>query len=148
MKPVFFCLFFVVMFVFMTISSCQNNKAEGMMKDVKNFTTAAFPDSVQNFGTVERGRLVKLVFHVMNTGTKPLLIADAKPSCGCTVADFTKSAIAPGKQGEIVGTFDSNHGLPGDIRKSIAVTTNTLKTNTTLVFTGTVEAKSTTTKTN
>lgn len=144
MKPVCFCLFFALMFVFTTISSCQNNIGDGGMKDAKNFTTASFPDSVQNFGTVEQGKLVKLVFHVLNTGNQPLLIAGAKPSCGCTVADFTKSAIAPGKEGEIVGTFDSNHGLPGDIHKSITVTTNTSKANTTLVFTGTVEAKSNT----
>ncbi len=127
-------------------SSCQNNNSSARLKDVKNYTTATFPDSVQNFGTVERGRQVKLVFHVMNTGTKPLLIADAKPACGCTVADFTKSAIAPGKEGEIVGTFDSNHGLPGEIRKTITVITNTSKTNNTLVFMGTVEAKADVTK--
>ncbi len=132
----------------MTISSCQSNGMDNtrssdsanMMKDSANYTTVSFPDSMQNFGTVVKGKQVKIVFHVMNTGTKPLLIAEARPSCGCTVADFTKSAIAPGKQGNVTASFDSNHGMPGQIRKTITVTTNTSPVHNMLIFTGEVTA--------
>lgn len=107
----------------------------------------SFPDSVQNFGTVERGKQVKILFHVKNTGNKPLLIADARPSCGCTIADFTKSAIAPGKDGEVNASFDSNHGMPGQVRKTITITTNTSPVHNMLIFMGNVEAKADSTKT-
>ena len=141
MKRTFFLLLFAAFFIAVIASSCQNSDSATLMKDVANYTTASFSDSVQNFGTVQQGRQVKIVFHVLNTGAKPLLIADAKPGCGCTVADFTKSAIAPGKEGEITGTFDSNHGMPGEIRKTITVTTNTSPTHNMLIFMGTVTAK-------
>ncbi len=117
-----------------------------MMADTSGYTTASFPDSMQNFGTVIKGKQVKIVFNVQNTGTRPLLIASAKPSCGCTVADFTKAPIEPGKSGEINASFDSNHGSPGQIRKTITVVTNTSPQHNMLVFTGEVKADSTATK--
>lgn len=144
-------LFSVVIFISMVTVSCQNSNAsarntnsENIMKDVANYTTASFTDSIQDFGKVPRGEQVKIVFHVKNTGVKLLLIAEARPSCGCTVADFTKSAIAPGKEGEVTGTFDSNHGMPGQIRKTITVTTNTSPTHNMVIFTGQVLPKDST----
>lgn len=144
-------LFAVVVFITLLAVSCQNSNAStrnadsaNMMKDVSNYTNASFTDSIQDFGKVPRGEQVKLVFHIKNTGIKPLLIAEARPSCGCTVADFTKSAIAPGKEGEITGTFDSNHGMPGQVRKTITVTTNTSPTHNMVVFTGQVLPKDST----
>lgn len=136
------------------ITSCQSNASASehskdslnMMADTSNYTTAVFPDSAQDFGTVVKGKQVKLIFHVQNTGTKPLLIASARPSCGCTVADFTKAPIEPGKSGEINASFDSNHGSPGQIRKTITVATNTPVQHNRLVFTGEVKADSTATK--
>ncbi len=142
----------IIAFSIISASSCQSNGASGtrnadsakIMADEANYTTASFVDSVQDFGKVPQGEQVKILFHVKNTGTKPLLIAEAKPSCGCTVADFTKSAIAPGKEGEITGTFDSNHGMPGEIHKTITVVTNTSPVHNRLVFTGTVIPKDST----
>ena len=147
MKSLFISLYFLAVTAAISCndtSAAKNDKAAGKdaLADSANFTTASFTDSVQDFGKVQLGAQVKTTFHVLNTGTKPLLITDARPSCGCTVADFTKSAIAPGKTGEVVGTFDSNHGAAqGQIRKTITVTTNTSPGHNTLVFTGTVEAK-------
>lgn len=151
MKRTGFLLLFATLFIVIAAPSCESSSADNnsasMMKDVANYTTVSFPDSVQNFGTVQQGKQEKIVFHVLNTGSKPLLIADAKPSCGCTVADFTKSAIAPGKQGEITGTFDSNHGMPGQVRKTITVTTNTSPTHNMLIFMGEVKPKTDSAKT-
>ena len=146
-----FLLFFAPFFLMM-VTSCQsdstgNTNGLNAIKDSANYTSVLFPDSVQNFGMVEKGKQVKIVFHVKNVGAKPLLIADARPSCGCTIADFTKSAIAPGKEGEITGTFDSNHGMPGQIRKTITVTTNTSPTHNMLIFMGEVKPKADSTKT-
>ena len=156
MKQTIFLLFAVAMLAVLAAASCTGSGATGnrsadslsMMKDSGNYTTVSFPDSLQNFGTVEHGKQMKILFHVKNTGAKPLLIADARPSCGCTVADFTKSPIAPGKDGEINASFDSNHGMPGQVRKTITITTNTSPQHTTLIFTGEVMPKpdSTTTK--
>ena len=118
-------------------SNATGNNASA--KDSANFTTAIWIDSLQNFGTVEKGKQVKLVFHVKNTGTKPLFITSANPTCGCTVADYTKNAIPAGETGEVAANFDSNHGSAGKIHKSIAVVTNTSPSRTTLIFEGQVE---------
>lgn len=118
------------------------NDAQAHQQDTANFTTAVWTDSLQNFGTVEKGKQVKIVFHVKNTGTKPLFITSASPSCGCTVADFTKSAIPVGSTGEVNASFDSNHGAAGGIHKTIYVVSNTNPASTKLVFEGKVlEAK-------
>lgn len=153
MKHIALLLTAFTAFVFV-ITSCQSNASSSehsadslkMMEDSAGYTTASFPDSMQNFGTVDKGKQVKIVFHVQNTGTKPLLIASAKPSCGCTVADFTKSPIEPGKSGEINASFDSNHGSPGQVRKTITVVTNTSPKHNMLIFTGEVKAGETASK--
>ncbi|TKK66718.1 DUF1573 domain-containing protein [Ilyomonas limi] len=128
-------------------TACNNGNANSAtaagsnaQQDTANFTTAVWTDSLQNFGTVEKGKQVKIVFHVKNTGDKPLFITSANPSCGCTVADYTKSAIPSGETGEVTANFDSNHGAAGKIHKSIAVVSNTNPARTTLVFEGQVEA--------
>jgi len=126
-------------------NSSANNKAIEIndatkhLEDSANYTTSLWADSLQNFGTVEKGKQVKIVFHVKNTGSHPLFITSASPSCGCTVADFTRSAIPVGGTGEVNANFDSNHGAAGDIHKSIYVVTNTDPSRTKLVFEGKVE---------
>ena len=112
---------------------------QASLHDTAHYTTAKWQDSLQNFGTVTRGKKVQIVFHVLNTGKNPMIISDARPSCGCTIADFTKSAIAPDSMGKVSASFDSNHGMPGRIHKSITVTSNTNPVRKTLVFEGMVE---------
>ena len=153
MKHLVLFLSTITAFLFI-LTSCQSNATASehskdslnMLNDTANYTTASFSDSMQNFGVVTKGKQVKIVFHVLNTGTKPLLIASARPSCGCTIADFTKSPVEPGKTGEINASFDSNHGSPGQIRKTITVVTNTSPQHNMLVFTGELKADSTATK--
>lgn len=144
-----------ILVIFLSISilaafSCKNQpdikNALGMNDDAAhqfdtaNYTSIQWIDSVQNFGTVDKGQKVELTFHFKNTGDKPLFIAAARPSCGCTVADYTKGAIAPGGEGTITGEFDSNHGFPGNVRKTINVTSNSKNSpHTVLVFTGEVK---------
>jgi len=130
------------------IYACQSNaaktdaKGKDALNDTANYTEIKWEDSLYNFGTVEKGQEVKMTFRFKNTGTKPLIISDARPGCGCTVADFTKEAIPPGGEGEVTGVYDSNKGSVGNIHKSIFVTTNT-KHNTQhiLVFSGEVKEK-------
>ena len=59
------------------------------------------------------------VFIVKNIGKTPLIIETANPTCGCTIGDYTKSPIAPGKTGEIKATF--NAAAVGPVHKSMTV---------------------------
>ncbi|HVX51354.1 MAG TPA: DUF1573 domain-containing protein [Chitinophagaceae bacterium] len=131
---------------------CNSNAGNGLQSSLKdqvhqfdtaNFTSIQWLDSIKDFGEVTQGEKVKIVFQFVNTGDKPLYLAEVKPGCGCTLADYTKSAVLPGKEGEITAEYDSNHGFPNQpVRKTISVTCNARnKTHSTLVFTGTVKAK-------
>ena len=67
-----------------------------------------------------------------------LVISEVKPSCGCTVPDYTKTSIKPGATGEIKVTFDSK-GKSGNVSKTVTVTMNTETPTETLKFTANIE---------
>jgi hypothetical protein len=60
-----------------------------------------------DFGKIKQNVKASMTVTVTNIGTDPLLIEDARPSCGCTVSDYTKTPIAPGKTGTIKATYDA-----------------------------------------
>lgn len=72
-----------------------------------------------DFGNVKQNVPAKATIVVTNIGTDPLLIEEARPSCGCTVSDYTKTPIAPGKTGTINATFNSV--ILGHIDKTLTV---------------------------
>jgi len=61
-------------------------------------TTIALSESGFDFGKIKKGDKVEHVYEITNTGTNPLVISEVKPGCGCTVPDFTKEPILPGKK--------------------------------------------------
>lgn len=127
-----------------TISSCKNKDAkpnEGMKTafDTSNFTLVKWEDSVKHFGTIKNGEKIKLEFKCKNIGTKPLIITSARPGCGCTIADYTHSAILPGQEGAVTASFNSKN-FGGAVTKSIIVNTNTKNgTEHILYFSGNIE---------
>jgi len=86
-------------------------------------TTIQWIDSARNYGRINEGQKLAVSFRFRNSGNKPLVIQDVRPTCGCTVADFPKEPIAPGQEGEITGEFDSN-GREGLQQKHITVRSN------------------------
>src|SRR5258705_2342268 len=96
-----------------TISALPEEK-----KDTASFTTMQWIDSVKDYGKITEGQKLEVLFRFKNTGNKPLVIESVHPSCGCTVADPPKEPIAPGAEGEIKGSFDSN-GKSGQQHKTI-----------------------------
>ncbi|MDB5211216.1 MAG: hypothetical protein JWQ30_2043, partial [Sediminibacterium sp.] len=111
-----------------------------LMADTAKYTTVQWMDTVVSFGTVNKGEQVNVTFRFRNTGTQPLILANVRAACGCTIPDYTKGAVAPGGEGEVTGAFDTNKSQSGEVRKSIFVTTNTKnKTRQTLIFTGLVK---------
>ncbi|MBL4650402.1 MAG: DUF1573 domain-containing protein [Aureispira sp.] len=103
-----------------------------------NATSIVFEKTIHNFGTLKEGASVSYTFEFKNTGNKPLLISNAKGSCGCTVPKWPKEAIAPGASGEIQVTFNSR-GKHGKQHKSVTLTANTDPANTRLYIKADVE---------
>jgi len=77
--------------------------------------------------TIDYGKVKKSedngirIFEFTNIGDEPLIINDAKSSCGCTVPEKPKEPIMPGKTGEIQVKYNMN---PGMINKAITVESN------------------------
>src|SRR5690606_10238828 len=61
-----------------------------------------------DFGTIQEGAVVEHTYEFVNNGEAPLIIQEAKPSCGCTVPDWSKEPIPVGGKGYIKASFDSN----------------------------------------
>ena len=72
-----------------------------------------------DFGKIKQNVKASMTVTVTNIGTDPLLIEDARPSCGCTVSDYTKTPIAPGKTGTIKATYDA--AATGQFDKTLTV---------------------------
>ncbi len=93
----------------------------------------AFETTDHDFGTINEGEKVTYTYKLKNTGDAPLIIQDAKPSCGCTVPEWTKIPIPVGGEGFVKAEFDSK-GKPNVQNKTITVTANTWPKQTTLKF--------------
>lgn len=87
-------------------------------------TTMQFMEEEYNFGTINQGEVVSHTFKFKNTGSEPLIITDAKATCGCTVPKKPTEPIAPGETGELVVEFNSA-GKSGAQTKQVTVTANT-----------------------
>lgn len=68
----------------------------------------SFDQTVLDYGKVKPGSDGNRKFIVKNTGDKPLIISNVRPSCGCTTPDWTKDPIMPGKTGEIKVHYNTN----------------------------------------
>jgi len=83
---------------------------------------ATFDKKIHEFGVVLWKHPVTATFTVRNDGDKPLVISNVTTSCGCTIADWTKTPIAPGATGMVSSTFDAK--ALGHFQKSIGVYCN------------------------
>lgn len=97
-----------------------------------------FTESVWDFGNIKSGEVVDHIFTFKNVGTEPLIISNAKGSCGCTAPAWPKEPIAPGESGEIKVVFNSR-GKSNKQNKTVTITANTTPNQTRLRVTGNVE---------
>ena len=91
----------------------------------KSLPVMSFEKSEHDFGTIEQGTPQETIFKFTNTGDAPLIITDAKSSCGCTVPSPPKEPISPGETGELLVKF--NGSGQNQVTKTITITANTAK---------------------
>ena len=103
-------------------------------------TSMIMLDSTYDFGKVTDGEKVTFNYRFRNTGDKPLIIASAVASCGCTVPEKPEEPIKPGETGILKVVFNSE-GRVGPAHKEIRVSSNAYPPFPTLLLTGMVESK-------
>ncbi len=87
-----------------------------------NMANFKWEETTHDFGKIDQGTPVKHEFTFTNNGGSPLIISNVKGSCGCTVTDYSKEPVQPGKTGIVTATF--NAAAMGSFNKSIRVTAN------------------------
>lgn len=115
MKKVLFSL----MMMFVAAVGTNAVMAQEVSKDGAKIE---FSKEVHDYGTIENGANGQCTFEFKNTGNAPLIISNAKGSCGCTVPSWPKEPIAPGATASIAVKYDTKR--PGAINKSVTITSN------------------------
>ncbi len=115
-------------------TSCKENAAEKVSEEKVaeaadrdansgKYPVITFAESEFDFGTIDQGTKVEHVFKFTNTGDAPLVIVDAKSSCGCTVPTYPKEPVAPGAEAELLVKF--NGSGKNQVSKTVTITANT-----------------------
>ena len=120
-------------FVARTASAQDSQKAEFKFNEEKH-----------DFGKIPQGTPVTTVFTFTNVGQDPLIITDVRPTCGCTIADFTKTPVKAGETGSIKITYNAAFAAP--FTKTIVVTSNASTPVKNLIIVGEVVAKTSSSK--
>ncbi len=100
--------------------------AEGAAEaDPNKLPQMTFDKEFHDFGKITAGEKVTYSFKFTNTGKADLIISTAAGSCGCTVPEFPKEPIKPGKSGFIKVQFNSE-GRSGVQEKQVTIVANTI----------------------
>ncbi len=103
-------------------------------------TTISFDETEYDYGVIDEGEKARHTYKFTNSGKEPLIISNAKGSCGCTVPSWPKEPIPPGGTGTIDVEFNSK-GKKGKQSKRVTITANTEPAQTFLTIKGEVKGK-------
>src|SRR6185503_15601854 len=124
------------------VSIAQDDKAAPAATDNSNDPNApeiTFESDIHDFGTIEFGGNGVYNFKFTNTGKSPLIISNARGSCGCTVPKWSKEPIKKGETGEINVSYDTKR--PGPFTKTVTVTSNAKTASKILTIKGVVQSQ-------
>lgn len=123
----------IVFFGLLLVSGLASVLAVGR----QNMAVFGWETTSHDFGKIAQGQPVTAKFAFINKGEAPLIISNAKGSCGCTGVTFTRDAILPGQSGEVSATY--NAAAVGAFNKTVMVESNAEGGVFTLSFRGEVE---------
>ena len=114
MKKLF--VLFSTLFIMCSIAFAQNGPE------------ITFKETIHDFGTIPFKGNASHEFEFVNTGNEPLILTQAKPSCGCTVPEWPKHPILPGESSSIKVTYkNTDRSVP--FNKYITVFSNAVVNN-------------------
>lgn len=113
-KLLFICLFAVAAFGYVNAQTATDEAKEGPQM--------TFESMILDYGEIDQGSDPLRIAPFTNTGTEPLVISNARGSCGCTVPEWPKEPIMPGESSEIKVRYDTKR--VGPINKTVKISTN------------------------
>ena len=112
----------LVLFLGFAIGSVSAQGEAAQTEAAASGPVMEFADMVVDYGAIEQHGEPLRVAKFTNTGTEPLVIKNARGSCGCTVPTYPKQPIMPGESAEIEIRYDTKR--IGKINKTVTITTN------------------------
>ncbi len=105
------CITFMASF---SLNAQSDNAVQGPVME--------FESNIVDYGTIEKDSEPYRELTFTNTGNEPLIIENAKGSCGCTVPTWPKEPIMPGESSSIKIRYTTNR--IGKINKTVQIITN------------------------
>lgn len=130
MKKIIFSMFIVLCATFTALAQADQKATDPDAAEI------LFEKDVHDFGTIEYGGNGKYEFKFSNTGKKPLIITNARGSCGCTVPTWPKEAIGKGQSSTINVEYDTKR--PGPFTKTVTISSNANTAEKVITIKGTV----------
>jgi hypothetical protein len=133
---------FVVLLAMSFTAMAQEEQKAPEVNNDPNAPEIVFESEVHDFGTIPYGGNGTYDFKFSNTGKSPLIISNARGSCGCTVPKWPKDPIGKGQSGSINVQYDTKR--PGPFTKTVTINSNAKSATKVITIKGTVEAAETT----
>lgn len=102
----------------------QTNNEATIIENTGPKTSIQFGEMDHDFGDIDQNTQNPKTFTFTNTGSEPLIISDAKGSCGCTVPNYPKEPIMPGETGNIDVVYSPGKQV-NQQTKTVTITANT-----------------------
>jgi hypothetical protein len=132
-------LFSALLFVGMVSAQQQDAKPAPEASPESGGPIMTLDSDVVDYGSIEYNSDPLRTLGFKNTGTEPLVISNAKGSCGCTIPTWPREPILPGEVGQIEIRYDTKR--PGAINKTVKITTNEVVNSHTVRVIGQIAAK-------
>ncbi|MEM1327188.1 MAG: DUF1573 domain-containing protein [Bacteroidota bacterium] len=119
-----FILVFSLLAFGASVSFAQATTAEPtQVEETTDGPVMTFEKEVVDYGTIEYNSDPFRYFSFTNTGTEPLIISNARGSCGCTVPTYPTDPIMPNETGQIKVRYDTKRA-GSKFTKFVTLTTN------------------------
>jgi hypothetical protein len=132
------------LFISFSVAGFSQDKAgnpaesQNTQKDNPSAPEISFENEIYDYGTIKQGANGGCEFKFKNTGKDPLVISNARGSCGCTVPTWPKEPIMKGQTGVIKVHYDTHR--VGAFTKTVTINSNAKSDTKVLTIKGTVEA--------
>lgn len=122
----------------LSISAIAQETVAPAKAENPNAPEITFEKELHDYGTIKQGADGNCEFKFKNTGKEPLIISNAKGSCGCTVPTYPKEPILKGQTGVIKVHYDTKR--VGAFTKTVTLNSNAKTDTKILTIKGVVEA--------
>ena len=103
-------------------ANAQWGKTSGTLSSNDTKEEIKFEKRTIDLGKIRQYGIYDVTFKLTNTGSKPIIITQAKGTCGCTQIDYPKRPISAGKTVKINVSYEAEE--LGKFFKTVTLTMN------------------------